>query len=403
MPLTVKQIEALKPGPKRQEFADGGSLWYVLEPSGAASYVVRYRNAEGRLLKFRLGPASRLSLKQARAAATRVFAEIGKGHDPQTERVAARKTRHEAKPLIASDVIDTIAKRFLAEHVRPNLRPRTILEVERHIKRIIKAFAGRRLSEISRADIRVFLQGVGADAPIAANHNLSWFKRLCSWAIEQDLIEVSPAAGIKPLTPKTSRDRVLSHDEIRAVWEAAQALGYPYGAFVKMLLLTGQRRTECAGLKWSELDLQHKVWVLPADRSKNRTEHMVPLSEATLDLLKAVPRAPGVDYVFAFDKLPVNDFAGAKRQLDDALLLDLPQWQFHDLRRSFASELARLRVPPHVIEACLNHRSGIVSGISKTYNRYSYLDEKIVAMNAWARELDAIVHGRAETNVVSLR
>jgi integrase len=170
-----------------------------------------------------------------------------------------------------------------------------------------------------------------------------------------------------------------------------------------MLLLTGQRRTECAGLKWSELDLQHKVWVLPADRSKNRTEHMVPLSEATLDLLKAVPRAPGVDYVFAFDKLPVNDFAGAKRQLDDALLLDLPQWQFHDLRRSFASELARLRVPPHVIEACLNHRSGIVSGISKTYNRYSYLDEKIVAMNAWARELDAIVHGRAETNVVSLR
>ena len=98
---------------------------------------------------------------------------------------------------------------YLVEHVRPNLRPRTILEVERHIKRIIKAFAGRRLSEISRAEIRVFLQGVGADAPVAANHNLSWFKRLCSWAIEQDLIEVSPAAGIKPLTPKTSRDRVL--------------------------------------------------------------------------------------------------------------------------------------------------------------------------------------------------
>ena len=194
----------------------------------------------------------------------------------------------------------------------------------------------------------------------------------------------------------------MSHDEIRAVWEAAKTLGYPYGPFVKMLLLTGQRRTECAGLKWSALDLQHKVWTLPADRSKNWTEHMVPLSKPTLDLLEAVPHAPGADYVFAFDQVPVNDFAGAKRQIH-ALLPGLSQWQFHDLRRSFASELARLRVAPHIIEACLNHRSGIVSGISKTYNRYSYLDEKIVAMNAWARELDAIVNGRQESNVVSLR
>ena len=172
-------------------------MWFVLQPSGAGSYVIRYRNSHGRLLKYKLGSAENMRLKQARIAARRTLAEIGKGADPQTKKVEERRAGKEAKPL-ASDLIDDVARRFLAEHVRPNLRPRTVLEVERHIKRIVGAFHGRRLSEIARADIRVFLKTiVKSGAPVGANHTLSWFKRLCSWAIKEDLINASPTAGIR--------------------------------------------------------------------------------------------------------------------------------------------------------------------------------------------------------------
>jgi len=400
MPLTVKQIENLKPGPKRLEVADGNSLWYVLQPSGLGSYVIRYRNSEGRLLKYKLGSAERMTLKQARAAATQKFAEIAKGADPQAEKVKARHARKEAKPM-ASDIIDSVAKRFLAEHVQCELRPRTAIEVKRHIGRIVAAFHGRRLSEIKRADIRAFLQMAKADAPIGANHALSWFKRLCSWAIEQDLLEASPASGIKPPAPKTSRDRISSHGEIKAVWEASQRLGYPIGPYVQMLMLSGQRRREVSDMVWSELDMPHKVWIIPAARSKNGKEHLVPLSEPMIELLESLPRQPGDGYAFTFGNgKPLNDFNGIKRQLD-AALSKLPHWTFHDLRRTMRSEMSRLGVRPDIAEHCLNHR-GSSSAIQKTYDRWEYHPEKAAALAKWARELDAIVHER-EAKIVSLR
>jgi hypothetical protein len=132
-----------------------------------------------------------------------------KGNDPQSEKVAARRARNATQPL-ASDIVEAVAVRFLAEHVRPKLRPRTVVEVDRHVGKIVKAFAGRRLSEIKRAEVREFIAAIKiAGTPISASHCLNWFKGLCSWAISEELIEASPAAGIRSPAAETPRDRII--------------------------------------------------------------------------------------------------------------------------------------------------------------------------------------------------
>jgi integrase len=185
------------------------------------------------------------------------------------------------------------------------------------------------------------------------------------------------------------------------IWKAAQGLAYPNGTFVQMLMLSGQRRREVSDMTWRELDLPHRVWTLPAERSKNGKAHLVPLSDAVIELLEMIPRAPGDTYVFSFGNgKPLNDFDRIKRQLD-AVLPDLPHWTLHDLRRTMRTELGRLGIRPDIAERCICHLIG--STVSRTYDRHEYFQEKAAAMNRWAQELNAIVHGRLDAKVVSLR
>jgi integrase len=146
------------------------------------------------------------------------------------------------------------------------------------------------------------------------------------------------------------------------------------------------------------------VWRLPKERSKNKQAHIVPLSEAAIDILAAVPRIQSQGrFVFTLTgEKPVTGFPGAKRKLD-AAMPDMPHWTIHDLRRTCASGMGRLGVAPHVIEACLNHRSGVISGIAATYNRHSYLSEQRGGLDAWARHVEGIVSGNPAGNVVELK
>ncbi len=234
---------------------------------------------------------------------------------------------------------------------------------------------------------------VDRPAPIAANRALGWLKGLCNFAVERGVLDVSPIAGIKPPAAETARDRVLSDDELKAVWEAADALEPVYAGFIKLLILTGQRLREVSEMEWKEIDLDAKLWTLPAARAKNSIEHSIPLSDQTVEILKALQRIAGSDFVFTINGWnPIRGTHLVKRRIDKLAPL-MPPWVLHDLRRTVASGMARLGVNLPVIEKLLNHVSGSFAEIVGVYQRHSFADEKRAAMKAWTRHIEQLVTG----------
>ncbi|HEY8009177.1 MAG TPA: site-specific integrase [Methylocella sp.] len=257
----------------------------------------------------------------------------------------------------------------------------------------------RRLSEITTSDVHSLLDKiVERGSPVTANRTLASLRRLCSWAKGRKIITANPCDDIEAPATETARDRILTDDELLAVWRASEAIGNPYVGFIRLLILTGARRSEIAGMRWSEIDIEKKLWTLPKERTKNKREHIVPLSDLAIDIIQHIPRIAGSDCVISFTGGPITGFYPVKNRLDE-LMPGVPHWTLHDLRRTFASGLARLVIAIHVVEALLNHRSGVISGIAAVYNRHDYLPEKVAAMATWSNYVSALVSGQSASNV----
>ncbi|ATQ66883.1 MULTISPECIES: tyrosine-type recombinase/integrase [Methylosinus] len=429
--LTTAAIKQLKPGAVRREIPDGdrgvNGLYFVIQPSGARSWAFRYRfQGQARKLTFDGCKAKKAEdaaeqLTLARELAKQAMATISRGEDPATKKQEAKRQAAAARP--AHDLIENVCVSYIDRQAKPNTREASWREVERILnKEIVPAWRGRRLGDITRGDIHELLDKIkDRPAPILANRTLAAFRRVCNWAIGRGIIEASPCDRVKAPVAETSRDRVLSDNELRLTWGAFDGAGWPFGPIGKLLLLTGARRDEVAHMTWSEVDLAGKLWTIPKERAKNGAAHEVPLSATAVAILKGLPKieggkdAPG--YIFTTTgKTPVSGFSKAKDQFDAAILeamqaaaadpetVKAPErWTLHDLRRTCASGMAGLGIAPHVVEAVLNHRSGTIKGVAAVYNRYSYSAEKRAALDAWARRLDAIVTGRAAANVVELK
>jgi integrase len=204
-----------------------------------------------------------------------------------------------------------------------------------------------------------------------------------NWAIRNGLeIAANPVAGTnRPAEPK-SRSRVLSHAELRAIWAACN--GDDYGRIIKLLMLLGQRRDEVGGMKWSEI--KGDLWTIPEARTKNRREHIVPLTPPALALLPE-PRQ-GRDFVFG-NGVGFSGWSKSKEALDAKA--GIAEWRLHDLRRTMATVMAdQLGVLPHVIEAVLNHVSGHKAGVAGIYNRATYSAEMRTALDRWAEFIGAL-------------
>ena len=215
-------------------------------------------------------------------------------------------------------------------------------------------------------------------------------------------LEFGISRKTKPPGEEKSRNRVLSDDELKVIWTAADEMKWPFGSIVQLLILTGARREEVTGMRWSELDLDKKLWALPRTRVKHDAEHTVPLSEAAMAVIEDLPRIKKVDFVFSTTgKGPVSGFSKAKDRLDEVAAVS--DWQLHDIRRTVASGMARLDITLPVIEKCLNHRSGSFAGIVGVYQRYSFSEKKRNALDAWARFVTALVSDKPAENVVALR
>jgi integrase len=249
--------------------------------------------------------------------------------------------------------------------------------------------------DISKRDILEELDALGG---VASNRALAALRKFFNWCVEREIVAVSPCAGLKAPASEESRDRVLSDDEIRLLWAAADKIGYPFGPFTKLLVLTGQRREEVAAVSAPELYLSEQLWSIPKKRAKNKRPHDVPLSDASLAVISVLPRISGKPaYLFTHTGVtPISGFSKARRALiakmsEAADGAEIEHFTFHDLRRTAASGMAKLGIAPHVIEAVLNHQSGVIRGVARVYNRHAYDKERREALDLWARYVLGLV------------
>ncbi|WP_374292604.1 tyrosine-type recombinase/integrase [Paenirhodobacter enshiensis] len=399
MKLTAAMVDRIKPIDKRQEIPDGlcVGLYLVVQPTGKKGWQVRYRHS-GTHRRMTLGTFPVLSLADARARARDVIAATYEGRDPAAEVRLAKAPKSPDDRNEVRSLVDLFERRHLS-HLRSGA------EVRRAFDRYVLPLWGERdVGSITRRDVIDLLDGlVDTGKGTTANRVRAYLSRFFGWCAERDVIGAHPMIGIKAPVKEQRRDRFLTDDEIRWLWQACDEIGYPFGPYVKLLLLTGQRSGEVGKMMWREID--GTVWKLSSERTKNGHPHEVPLSPLAGSILDGVERFEGAaGYVFTTTgETPVSGISRALGRITGKMQviaakergesLEIPHWTFHDLRRTAATGMARIGIAVRVTEAVLNHVSGTGGGIVAVYQRHDYADEKRKALDAWARFVGQVVSG----------
>jgi integrase len=393
MKLTDANVAKLTlPEGKTETFAwddDVTGLAVRLRSGGAKpTWVFQYRSGY-RSRRMTLGAVSAISASAARATATQLYAQAKAGGDPASERAKGKAAQGET----FGAALDVYLKRQ-AER----LRPRSLIEVRRHLLVHAKPLHRLPLAEVDRRAISKLISVLAdSSGPTAANRTGSSIAAMFGFMIREGWVDTNPAATLNKRT-EIPRSRTLTDDELRTVWKATGGTDQ-YGAIVRLLMLTGCRREEIGGLAWSEIDFDKATITLPLSRTKTKREHIVPLSAMALEVLDAQPRR---DREHVFGDGPMRGYRGwsqGKATLDASTAVS-PEWVLHDLRRTVSLRMnGELGVQPHVVEAVLGHHQG---GVASIYNRASYLREMTQALALWAERLASIVEKR-EAKVVPLR
>jgi integrase len=372
-----------------------------LRDGGSKNWIVQYAlGAKQR--RMTIGSIKVLDASKARTTARDLLARVRLGQDPAAERREARAKASDA-PLGA------IVDRFLAWK-ESRLRPSSYRATRRYLKEIWKPLHALHLTNISRADVAARLGAVAEEhGPIAADRARAALSAFFTWAIREGLCEINPVIGTNKAAELKSRERVLLDEEIKVIWHALP--DSDFGRIVRLLILTGQRREEIGGLRWSEVDKAKRLIRLPSGRTKNHRVHDVPLTKAALAILNAQPVRDGRNLVFGDGpRSNEQDVDGAReagfqgwsksKTALDAKTKGIRPWRLHDIRRTVATRMADLGVQPHIVEAVLNHVSGHKAGVAGVYNRAAYADEKTAALELWAKHVDRLVSGKSREKAV---
>ena len=377
--LTARAVEAIKPPPKgRTEVWDATLPGFGLRitSAGKRTWQIMYR-FEGAKRRYTIGTHPALGLGAAREKARGVLQAVEEGHDPAAEKAASKRagqTPQEPEP--ERDTVRAVAADYINRHAKRNTKCGD--ETERLLAlHVIPALGKRDLSSVSRRNVRDLIDGVvDRGSPVQANRVLAAFRAMCNWAVEREVISQNPTAGVKKPTVERERQRALSDAELRAVWKASDEIGYPGGAVVKWLILTGCRRDEAREARWCEIDRRRKLWTLPPERSKNGRQHTVPISEAALALLDDLPTFEGGDFIFSAKdgSTPYKNVIKPKERI--SALSGVFEWTLHDLRRTAASGMGDLGIPGETIARVLNHSERAIAGVTSRYNRADQTEAK---------------------------
>jgi len=415
--LTDRKLQSLGKSPppagKTRDVDDGEvpGLKVRIMPSGELSFVLVGRfPGSSNPTRRSLGGYGELTLEEARQKARHWRDLLKRGIDPREEierqKLAQQRKQENSFAAVAEDFI-----KFKLPGERKGA------EVERDIRReFIQLWGGRPITNIETIDIRNAIKAVkDRPAPAQARNLLTTAKRLFAWARDQHCygIAVSPAETLKPtaiIGEKASGDRILTDDELFALWRAATRTPYPHGPVYQLLILTGLRLNEAADAAWSEFDLPNQIWTIPASRMKGKNSraraHVVPLTPDIRMIFDGLPRFKAGKYLFSttFGASPVWMTSKVKDRIDKRMLqtlqavavslgddptkVELAPWTNHDIRRTVRSRLSRLKITEEAREAVLAH---VRPGIKGTYDLHDYLDEKREALTLWAGRLRDII------------
>lgn len=369
--------------------------------AGNASYFIEYR------IGGRKAPNKRVTIakhgpKTADEARKIAKVELGKVSDG----IDVARTKKDERLKLAAGTFKEIAEKYLKKEAKPTdywAETRSILKRDAYT-----AFGSQPISTITKQQIRAQLDKVGARAPSAERKLYAALSPLFKWAVERGTPEHNPMAALSKPKPASKRKRTLVAKEIKAFWEAVSELSYPFGPLYKLLLLTGQRREEVAGMCWEELNLKKRIWRLPPkeevqpQRTKNGLEHIIDLNSQALVVLAALAadiREAGNEpkgLVFTTTgTTPVSGFGKIKERIDAEMLKRMggapPPWRNHDLRRTMSTLMAEdLGIDEGVIERILNHISTTGGGLKGVYQLQQYRKKRELALNAWGDHVERL-------------
>lgn len=437
--ITKRVVDAAKPAADEYVVWDDDIAGFGLKvtPKGAKVYIYRYRiarhgqAAQTAPTKYTIGKHGNLTPDQARKRAKELAALVDQGVDPRKQELAVIAAADEAERAAQNKArlegelaFDKIADLWLAEYALDH-RPSSIGQARVSLnKYLLPQLSGKPMPYITKTELQSAIDAIPIARKASRQQVFAYASILFRWALERGYISENPVPSMaKPKAPK-ARDRVLSDDELASIWEATEKLRAPLSVFYRLLLLTGQRREEVAGMTWAELNRASSTWIIPASKAKNNVAHVVPLAPAAIGELDRLAiarqvktreqspdatRWPKAGPVVTFTgALPISCFSQAKTALDAQVIEarkdsePVMPWRVHDLRRTLATGLQRLGVRFEVTEAVLNHVSGAKSGVAGIYQRYDWQVEKKAALEAWARHVNAIVNPAEPDNVVSL-
>jgi integrase len=423
--LTDGAIRKFRPGATRRVIRDAGaqSLYLVIAPDGAKSFMMRFRDLSGRPAKMVIGHydlsghepdgepqiGDPLTLAGARRLAAEVHRRRLRGHDV----VAEHKSRKQQRRVEQANTFAACVQAYVTEHAKQLRRSDIVRRLGLHPKSLeptvdglVARWGDRAVQDITSQDVwtvidearRTAIPGIvprtrGISEP-RAGHMRSALGSLFGWLVSNRRIEHNPVDGLHRPVPSKARERVLSAAEISLFWSACGEIAEPFSTVFRLLLLLGQRRSEVAGMRREEL--QGDLWRIPGSRTKNGKPHVVPLSSAAMKLIDA---AGTQEIIFTTTgRTPPSAFSRAKRRLDDAMLAanggrPIDDWTLHDLRRTAVTHMAEMGIRVDVIERVVNHSSGARSGVAGTYNRSELLDERRQALARWAQHVERIVRG----------
>jgi integrase len=438
--LTAAGVARLRGTKDRvREIPDGGctGLYLQVYSSGKKSWALRYRRpGDGRTAKLILGSVfdsaaddrepdlkkqepeigDHLSLGAAHLLVAKLRNEINQGRDPGRAHMAAKRA------IVSSDKFSGAALDFIEQHARRKTRrwqdTARLLGLSPNadgdgLETIKKSLADRwRDKPVAEIDGDLIhsivdetrekgIPGLGrrqnGASESRARAMFAALSVMFGWLVDRRRLRQNPCVGVaRPETPK-SRDRVLTDDEIVKFWRACDQISKPFGQLLKLLLLTGSRLNEVAGMRRSELS--ELTWIIPGERTKNHLTHVVPLPKIAADILATVSTEGELVFTTT-GSTPVSGWSKTKLRLDEAM--GIPPWRLHDLRRTCATGMAEIGIAPHIVEACLNHISGAKAGVAGIYNRAAYAVEKKAALERWANHIEGLVSGR-KTKVVPFR
>ena len=359
------------------------SFSVVFKVPGEGGYTKTGRPKVGCQHRMTLGRHPFVGVKEAREKARALLEIVSEGRDPRPERIEAHRARRD-------NTVSEVAKRFIEQDAKKTVASWRRIErtLEMHV---LPTIGDRPIRDIGRADVHELLDGlVEENKAGAAAGVLKHTRRLFEFALDRELVDRNPARGLKRNDLKTNGDarRSLADEELRAVWQAAGDEGYPFGPWVRLLMITGQRRAEWATAKRGEIDNEKRLLEIPAEKYKGNRDHTVPLVGPAWKIVEGLPIWNGGDYLFTTTggRAPIGGFSGFKKRLDK--LAPTAPWSFHDLRATCESRMAALGIVQEHRDAVLGHAR---PGLQKIYNKFDYSDEKVEALRAYAAHLMEVV------------